>query len=84
MAEPVLLDEWQAVPETLPAVKRAIDRKTATAYEQVLENVFVSSQLRGELEVCATRLYHLREQDVRREADIVAELGGVLAIWAPT
>lgn len=24
-AEPVLLDEWQAVPETFPAVKRAID-----------------------------------------------------------
>jgi hypothetical protein len=25
MTEPVLLDEWQAVPETFPAVKRAVD-----------------------------------------------------------
>lgn len=41
-------------------------------------DTFVVSQLRGELEVCATRprLYHLRDQDGRHEVDIVAELGG--------
>lgn len=41
-------------------------------------DTFVASQLRGEIEVCATRprLYHLRDADGRREADIVAELGG--------
>lgn len=41
-------------------------------------DTFVASQLRGELEVCATRprLYHLRDRDGRHEADIVAELGG--------
>lgn len=41
-------------------------------------DTFVTSQLRGELEVCATRprLYHLRDQDGRHEVDIVAELGG--------
>ncbi|MGH3166307.1 MAG: ATP-binding protein [Trebonia sp.] len=41
-------------------------------------DTFVASQLRGELEVCATRprLYHLRDQDGRHEIDIVAELGG--------
>ena len=41
-------------------------------------DTFVAQQLRGELEVSATRprLYHLRDQDGRREVDIVAELGG--------
>jgi uncharacterized protein len=41
-------------------------------------DTFVASQLRGEIEVCATRprLYHLRDTDGRREADIVAELAG--------
>jgi uncharacterized protein len=41
-------------------------------------DTFVASQLRGEVEVCATRprLYHLRDTDGRREADIVAELAG--------
>lgn len=41
-------------------------------------DTFVASQLRGELEVCTSRprLYHLRDTDGRREADIVAELGG--------
>jgi predicted AAA+ superfamily ATPase len=41
-------------------------------------DTFVASQLRGELEVCATRprLYHLRDTDGRRAADIVAELSG--------
>lgn len=41
-------------------------------------DTFVVSQLRGEIEVCATRprLYHLRDTDNRREADIVAELSG--------
>jgi predicted AAA+ superfamily ATPase len=41
-------------------------------------DTFVASQLRGEIEVCATRprLYHLRDTDGRREIDIVAELGG--------
>ncbi len=41
-------------------------------------DTFVTQQLRGELEVSATRprLYHLRDQDGRREVDIVAELGG--------
>lgn len=41
-------------------------------------DTFVASQLRGELEVCATRprLYHLRDTDSRREVDIVAELSG--------
>jgi uncharacterized protein len=41
-------------------------------------DTFVASQLRGEIEVCATRprLYHLRDTDGRREVDIVAELGG--------
>jgi predicted AAA+ superfamily ATPase len=41
-------------------------------------DTFVTSQLRGELEVCVTRphLYHLRSQDGRHEVDIVAELGG--------
>jgi uncharacterized protein len=43
-----------------------------------LLDTFVVSQLRGELEICETRprLYHLREQQGRREVDIVAELGG--------
>lgn len=41
-------------------------------------DTFVASQLRGEIEVCATRprLYHLRDTDNRREVDIVAELSG--------
>jgi predicted AAA+ superfamily ATPase len=41
-------------------------------------DTFVASQLRGEIEVCATRprLYHLRDTDGRREVDIVAELAG--------
>ena len=41
-------------------------------------DTFVASQLRSEIEVCATRprLYHLRDTDGRHEADIVAELGG--------
>ena len=41
-------------------------------------DTFVASQLRGELEVCATRprLYHLRDTDGRHEVDIVAELAG--------
>jgi predicted AAA+ superfamily ATPase len=41
-------------------------------------DTFVASQIRGEIEVCATRprLYHLRDTDGRREADIVAELAG--------
>jgi predicted AAA+ superfamily ATPase len=41
-------------------------------------DTFVASQLRGELEVCATRprLYHLRDADGRHEVDIVAELAG--------
>jgi predicted AAA+ superfamily ATPase len=39
-------------------------------------DTFVASQLRGEIEVCATRprLYHMRDTDGRRKADIVAEL----------
>lgn len=38
---------------------------------------FVLSQLRAELPVCRTRarLYHLRQEQGRREVDIVAELG---------
>ena len=41
-------------------------------------DTFVAQQLRGELEVSTTRprLYHLRDQDGRREVDIVVELGG--------
>ncbi|MGH3263803.1 MAG: ATP-binding protein, partial [Trebonia sp.] len=41
-------------------------------------DTFVASQLRGELEVCATqpRLYHLRDADGRHEVDVVAELSG--------
>jgi uncharacterized protein len=41
-------------------------------------DTFVAAQLRGEIEVCATRprLYHLRDSEGRHEADIVAELGG--------
>jgi uncharacterized protein len=41
-------------------------------------DTFVASQLRGEIEVCATRprLYHLRDTDGRHEVDIVAELAG--------
>jgi uncharacterized protein len=41
-------------------------------------DTFVASQLRGEIEVCATRprLFHLRDTDGRREVDIVAELSG--------
>jgi hypothetical protein len=41
-------------------------------------DTFVASQLRSEIEVCATRprLYHLRDSDNRREVDIVAELSG--------
>lgn len=41
-------------------------------------DTFVASQLRGEIEVCATRprLYHMRDTDNRREVDIVAELSG--------
>jgi predicted AAA+ superfamily ATPase len=43
---------------------------------KVLES-FVLSQLRAELPVCRTRprLYHLRQEQGRREVDIVAELG---------
>lgn len=43
---------------------------------KVLET-FVLSQLRAELPVCMTRprLYHLRQEQGRREIDIVAELG---------
>lgn len=39
---------------------------------------FVTSQLRAELVVCATRprLYHLRLEQGRREVDLIAELGG--------
>jgi len=39
---------------------------------------FVAQQLRGDLEVSPARprLYHLRDQDGRREVDIIAELGG--------
>lgn len=41
-------------------------------------DTFVASQLRGELEVCASRprLHHLRDQGGVHEVDIVAELGG--------
>ncbi len=41
-------------------------------------DTFVTQQLRGDLEVSPARprLYHLRDQDGRREVDIVAELGG--------
>lgn len=41
-------------------------------------DTFVAQQLRGELEISATRprLHHLRDTDGRREVDIVAELGG--------
>jgi predicted AAA+ superfamily ATPase len=41
-------------------------------------DTFVTQQLRGELEVSPARprLYHLRDQDGRREVDIIAELGG--------
>lgn len=41
-------------------------------------DTFVASQLRGEVEVSATRprLYHLRDTDGRHEVDIVAELAG--------
>ena len=41
-------------------------------------DTFVASQLRGEIEACATRprLYHLRDSDGRREVDIIAELSG--------
>jgi len=44
---------------------------------RVLET-FVLAQLRAELPVCRTRprLYHLRQEQGRREVDIVAELGG--------
>lgn len=44
---------------------------------RVLET-FVLSQLRAELPICSTRprLYHLRQEQGRREVDIVAELGG--------
>jgi uncharacterized protein len=41
-------------------------------------DTFVAQQLRGDLEVSPARprLYHLRDQDGRREVDIIAELGG--------
>ena len=41
-------------------------------------DTFVASQLRGEVEVSATRprLYHVRDTDGRHEVDIVAELAG--------
>lgn len=44
---------------------------------RVLES-FVLAQLRAELPLCRTRprLYHLRQEQGRREVDIVAELGG--------
>lgn len=44
---------------------------------RVLET-FVLAQLRAELPLCRTRprLYHLRQEQGRREVDIVAELGG--------
>lgn len=44
---------------------------------RVLET-FVLTQLRAELPACRTRprLYHLRQEQGRREIDIVAELGG--------
>lgn len=44
---------------------------------RVLET-FVLAQLRAELPVCRSRprLYHLRQEQGRREVDIVAELGG--------
>jgi predicted AAA+ superfamily ATPase len=44
---------------------------------RVLET-FVLAQLRAELPACRTRprLYHLRQEQGRREIDIVAELGG--------
>ena len=44
---------------------------------RVLES-FVLAQLRAELPACQTRprLYHLRQEQGRREVDIVAELGG--------
>lgn len=44
---------------------------------RVLES-FVLTQLRAELPACQTRprLYHLRQEQGRREVDIVAELGG--------
>lgn len=48
-----------------------------TLLGRVLES-FVLSQLRAELPACRTRprLYHLRQEQGRREIDIVAELGG--------
>jgi predicted AAA+ superfamily ATPase len=41
-------------------------------------DTFVAAQIRAELPVSSTRprLYHLRQDDGRREVDIVAELGG--------
>jgi uncharacterized protein len=49
-----------------------------------LLDTFVVSQLRGELEVSASRprLFHLRDQQGRHEADVIAELSGgrVIAI----
>jgi uncharacterized protein len=41
-------------------------------------DTFVVSQLRGELEVSASRprLYHLHDRDGSREVDLIAELGG--------
>lgn len=43
-----------------------------------LLETFVVAQLRGELEVCQSRprLYHLRDQDGRREVDLILELAG--------
>lgn len=48
-----------------------------TLFGRVLES-FVLSQLRAETPICDTRprLYHLRQEQGRREIDIVAELGG--------
>ena len=43
-----------------------------------IRDTFVMSQLRAELSRCESRprLYHLRDQDGRREVDIIVEYGG--------
>ncbi len=43
-----------------------------------LLDTFVTSQLRAELPICSSRprLYHLRQEQGRREIDLIAELGG--------
>lgn len=46
-SEPVLLDEWQAVPETFPAVKRAIDTQARPGHLQGPGQATLAGRVRG-------------------------------------